>query len=160
MLPLLKKLGLETTSVHTSIRTVDGTSHDIVRTVDIPFNLNGKFKVVQTLVARSIPKALILGMDFWEAFSIIPTMASNLENCFTVEDVETDLKNEVDDGTVAHQLNDLQQRQLKKVLGQFLVSTSETLGCTKVIKHSIDTGLVTGVKTRARPISPYVRKRS
>jgi hypothetical protein len=55
--------------------TADGTKHAVEGCVDIPNLLNGKLKIIPTLVLPSMSQRLILGIDFWNTFGIVPQRA-------------------------------------------------------------------------------------
>lgn len=155
---MLEKLGIKERPISTAIKTADGAVHEINSCADVPYLYNGQCQVVSTLVAPTFPRDLILGIDFWEAFRIKPSVKiSEIAECFFVEDAECNNPDEPPNVSPAHVLDDIQLSRLNEVKVLFRTTQADKLGCTTLITHKIDTGDATGTKTRARPISPYIQ---
>lgn len=56
------------------IITADGTKHTVEAVANVPITFNGKQKTIKLLIVPGIPKRLILGTDFWQAYNIIPSI--------------------------------------------------------------------------------------
>lgn len=91
---VLDKHNFPKTATNIQIRTADGTPHDCVSLIHIPYTFRGTTKVVPTLFVPNLAKRLILGNDFWKTFRITPALESNgiltrLEtNCVGTESVD------------------------------------------------------------------------
>ena len=150
---LLERLGLELIPTESRIKTADGTAHHVKHAVDIPFVIDDKCKVIRPLIVPSIPRDLICGIDFWQAFGIWPSVDKtndqrNVE-CIDVTDKES--------GINQHDLDKNQKLALENLTRSFLVTRPDMLGCTTLLEHKIDTGEGKPVKMRARPLSPYIQ---
>lgn len=149
---LIDRLKLKIIPVNKIIKTADNTCHFIRESVDLPFVVVDKCAIVRTLIVPSIPKNLVLGVDFWDAFNIRPTMCDRLMEISSVnEGIEKEDQNK-------HKLNKEQQASLKLTLSSFPISKPGKLGLTNLIEHKIDTTTEIGMKCRARPISPYIQE--
>lgn len=62
--------------INISIKTADETAYACEGVVMIPYTYQGNTNVVPTLLIPQISRTLILGMDFWKAFSIAPVIVT------------------------------------------------------------------------------------
>lgn len=62
--------------INISIKTADETAYACEGIVMIPYTFQGYTNVVPTLLVPQISRTLILGIDFWKAFSITPAIVS------------------------------------------------------------------------------------
>lgn len=152
----LNKWRFKPSSIKCAIKTADGSLHTIDHCVDVPYEVKGVCRVVKTLIAPSIPKELILGIDFWDAFGIRPVSCETIIDCSAFEYEGS--PEEKDKNINKHILTTDQADRLALTLTSFYVSEPNKLGFTTVMKHRINTGNAEGVRTRARPVSPYVQK--
>lgn len=150
-LDLIKKLGLVGRSTNVAAKTVDGTLHKAICVVDVSFRIKNKVRVISALVVPSLTKELILGIDFWQAFSIRPQFTSIDIDCALVESTVSDNFDRIC-------LSVAENEKLDQVIGKFVVSNDDFLGCTNLILHTIDTGNAEPVVKRAYPVSPYIQK--
>lgn len=142
---LLKYLQLKTHDESAIIRTADGTSHNVVKGVQLPITYDGKQLTISVLVVPSIAKELILGMDFWRAFNIRPVVCDSIE----IEKV-CPVSNK-------HSLSQFQSTQLAEIVALFPESREGIIGCTKLITHAIDTSDARPIKQKHYTISPYLQ---
>lgn len=147
---LLEELKISIQPADIVIKTADGTNHKILGKADIPFCCQNKFRVVTTLIVPTIPKNLILGIDFWDAFNIVPQMCDSIE--LSTGDETSEQLNEIVN------LSTTQQSALDKVVQKFLVSDGNKIGLTNLLSHTIDTGNSKPVVKRPYPLSPYLQK--
>lgn len=63
--------------VNLQIKTADETAYKCEGVVLIPYTFNGQTNIVPTLLVPQISKPLILGVDFWNAFKILPAIFEN-----------------------------------------------------------------------------------
>jgi RNase H-like domain found in reverse transcriptase/Integrase zinc binding domain/Reverse transcriptase (RNA-dependent DNA polymerase)/Integrase core domain len=71
---LINSLKLDITEQSIKVTTADGTPHVVLGSVDLPFLFDGKLAIIPTLIVPTLKQKLILGMDFWNRFSIKPTI--------------------------------------------------------------------------------------
>lgn len=74
---LVQKHNFKTSPTKLRIKTADGTIHDCLSSICIPYTFRGVTKVIPTLFVPNICKTLILGNDFWRAFKIMPAIDEN-----------------------------------------------------------------------------------
>lgn len=142
---LLEKLQISTKPYDVEIRTADGTKHKVTQYADIPFVYNGKCKIIPTLILPDVSAKLILGMDFWNSFNIQPQIIGSLQSTNNQNPDE-------------HVLNDHQLMELQSILKDFPFSKENEIGCTKLIKHNIDTQEARPIKQKQYVVSPHIQK--
>lgn len=143
---VIQHLGLEKIQEQPGmIITADGTEQPIKYTLNIVYTFNGLQRLVKTLVIPAIKKPLVLGMDFWEAFNITPSIFIMSE-----EDKPSVLNAE-------HVLTTSQTEKLQRTIEQFAVSEEGYLGCTSLVTHHINTGNAAPKKHKNYPCSPYMQ---
>lgn len=152
-LDVIKKLNLQGQATNYAAQTADGTIHPAVCKVAVPYEIMGNVGVLSTLVIPSLNKELLLGIDFWDAVGLIPKFSNLKIDCCSI-----DATNSPQTETDRIELTVEQSVVLKKTIDGFVFSNEETLGCTNLITHKIDTGLNTPVVKRAHVLSPYIQK--
>jgi hypothetical protein len=143
----INRLNIKTRPADTHVRTADGTTHVALQCSDLPFVFNGKCNIVKTLIIPSLSQKLILGINFWGIFGIKPTISG--------EPLDV---NEVNTEPLPINLTKLQQSELKRVMKLFPSSTDDKIGCTKLLKHTIDTNGKLPPKQRFYPVAPAILK--
>lgn len=144
-LELANKLKLQIYTYNNTVKTADGKPHTVMGFVYLPISFNKTTHLIETLLVPSISSELILGMDFWTAFEIVPIIKRKNIQINTIDSNQIHLSPD--------QFKELDQRILK-----FLASTEETpLGRTSVLSHKIDTGTAVPVKQRYYHVSPYIQ---
>ena len=105
------------------------------------------------LVVPSLKHTLILGIDFLKEFGIkVNFQKLSYKTKFNSVCVVNRLQN-------IGELSSEQKIQLSKVVNLFKsIGPSDKLGLTKLIKHTIDTGLTKPVKQRQYPLSYSMQK--
>lgn len=146
-LELLKKLNLEIAPNSISIITAAGVECKVLGTVDIPYSVEGKTFVINTLISPSITKPLILGIDFWKLFQI------NLS--YMCDSIQTDTIL----SSVQHQINESEALAFKTVIKKFPITIEGSLGKTHLIEHTIDTGLAEPIKQKHYVWCPFVQEK-
>lgn len=142
---LLEKWNLERREQNAWVRTADGNRLKATESVILPMQFNGKTKYVQVLIVPEITKTLILGMNFWNSFSITPAVHEiSLESAIEMS-LKSDISNE-------------QRNKLANVLRKLDFTDRSRLGRTHIIKHTIDTGNEKPVKLYPHVVSPYIQK--
>lgn len=166
-------MGLELQPAKFTIATADGTAHPAKGYIDAPVEYAGKVRNIPLLVIPSITKKLILGMDFWTAFQIAPTMSpleEEREACvvnegfgeFGVVQVSAlEMEGEEEKITAledSHKLTEVHMRELEAAIEMFRFSSDSELGYTTLLEHGIDTGLEKPIRQRSFLVSPYLQE--
>lgn len=55
-------------------RVADGSSCSVTGVMNVPFELEGRLRLLKVLVVPSLPHTLILGADFWKAMGVVPDL--------------------------------------------------------------------------------------
>lgn len=74
---LIEKHQFRVQPINLQIKTADGTLYGCEGVVQIPYTYNGRTNVVPTLLIPQVTKQLILGVDFWDTFQIVPAITDN-----------------------------------------------------------------------------------
>jgi transposase InsO family protein len=171
-LRLIKKLDLKIIEIKLDIKVADGRSHKSNGYVNAPFSFDGKTHIIPTLVVPSLCTELLLGMDFWEKFGIVPKIEvaaiesegttaviveKNEHDYGRIEDVLAE-ENEDNENEEMHVLSAEQRARLDQVIEQFPAAKEGKLGMTNVLTHDIDTDNAKPVFTRGHVFSPYLQR--
>lgn len=143
---LMGSLKIEPINDNSVIRTADGTAHNVISSYNVPVTYGSSKKIINIVFVPSIPKLVVLGMDFWKAFKIKPVIVGSVECEKSIH------------LSFNHDLNPDQANRLKKILAQMPFSKDGALSKTHLITHSIDTGSAQPIKQRHYIVSPYVQK--
>lgn len=73
----MRKDGLKLEKCDIVIATCDGTTHDALGYVNVPFTVRNVKRTIPTLVVAQMEANLILGIDFWNAYRIKPCFTRN-----------------------------------------------------------------------------------
>lgn len=146
---LLQKAGLRLAPTRFShVKVANAKLAEIQGIVTVPFKVGTKVRVVEVLVVASLTKMLILGIDFWRRFHLLPDFVSKL--C-EVHDKDFDLKEDPLTGS--------QREKLKSLIEEFRPTLSPGhLGCIKNVEHVIDTGSARPFKVYYDNMNPQVLK--
>jgi RNase H-like domain found in reverse transcriptase/Integrase zinc binding domain/Reverse transcriptase (RNA-dependent DNA polymerase)/Integrase core domain len=177
---LIENLKLEITKQNIKVATADGTTHQVLGSVDLPYLFCGKTAVIPTLVVPTLKQKLILGMNFWNEFGIRPIM-ENFEkktkiknNTETVKNLDTleipDMttshdgskqkhNQNIDDIKTGHNLTNAQKQSLTQAIQAFKVVEGAKLGHTNILQHHIDVGDAKPIHTRPYIYSPPVEEK-
>lgn len=142
---IINSLNLQSVSVDTMITTADGTVHPSTSSFVAPISYNGKTKNISILYVPSLPRTLILGMDFWVSFQIRPIICDSIEAPKTVPTSEV------------HNLSPELANTLQSILKEMPFSKEGTLSRTQLITHHIDTKDSPPIKQRHYIVSPYLQ---
>lgn len=143
---LMRSLNIEPVDDNSVIRTADGTAHAVNFSYNVPITYNSIKKRVNVVFVPSIPKLIVLGMDFWHAFKIRPLIVSSVESEKAIQ------------LSFSHELNIEQADKLQLILKLMPFSADGQLSKTHLITHNIDTGNAAPIKQRHYVVSPYVQK--
>jgi transposase InsO family protein len=171
-LKIIGRLDLEIEDVKLEIKVADGRSHAAYGYVNAPFTFDNRTHIIPTLVVPTLCTELLLGMDFWEKFGIVPKIEVDVMLAETsaaingqrtdgdygrIEDVLTE-EAEVMENELMHLLTPEQQAQLDEVIKRFPAAEDGRLSKTNVLIHDIDTGEAKPVFTKGHVFSPYLQR--
>lgn len=122
---LIKLCQLKLLPTNVELVTASGQKLSVKGCVNLPISFNGTIKLVETLVVPNLKQKLILGLDFWKAFQIVPSILPT-----SVEELEIH--------TPALELTPDQQSQLEEVKAQFKIAEEGRLDTTSLICHRIE----------------------
>lgn len=125
--------------------TADQTGHRVQFVFDVPMTFRGMRRMIKASFVPTINEFLILGMNFWDSFSIKPAICTISE------------EPKVPNVTVEHDLSIDQAEQLQAALKVMPFSTEGALSQTHLMTHCIDTGSSPPIKQRHYTVSPYVQ---
>lgn len=147
-LEFARNLNLRSLPAFTSVMTADSTGHKIQSYYELPMFFKGLNKVLKAAYVPTISEFLILGMDFWDTFSIKPVI------CLISEREERKQPSV----TIDHELSIPQAERLQKVLLRMPFSRDGVLSRTHLLQHTIDTNDATPIKQRHYCVSPYIQE--
>lgn len=152
------------------VKTADGSIQNVKGLLDVDVSFKETSRRLRLFIIPSISQRLILGIDFWRTFGLIPDIIGSVDlltseslpktpsvfgpseqSCKIVHQLEQSCED-------MFPLDDSQLRQLKSVIDLFPNFETQGLGRTGLIKHSIDVGDATPIKQRFYPVSPAVEK--
>lgn len=67
------------TKCKSSVKTADGQTQNVVGWVYVDIHFRDKFKSIQLFIIPTISQKLILGIDFWKAFDLIPDILNSVD---------------------------------------------------------------------------------
>jgi len=141
-----------------SVSMADGNTHlQVLGRVDIPITVEGQTHVIPCEVVPSLCHTIILGIDFWRRFGIVPDARTNSfifsSSPFisTLNDVPVSCEGKITD---YDRLTSDQKSQLDRLLCQYKVTPAQSVGCTPLVEHYIDTGSARPIKHKAHIMSP------
>lgn len=123
-----------------------------IGTVDIPFRVQNRVKIINTLVIPSISHSLVLGANFWRQMGIVPDLRHDSWTFTTNSSVEiksVQLQSRTE-------LTPEQLVRLNQLVDNVFKDMGETLGCTTLVEHEIKTSSPP-IKQRYYPVSPVMQ---
>lgn len=148
---ILKKLKLKINSDNVaSCRVANGQSCPSIGSVDLPIKLENRVRMISALVVPDLPHTLILGVDFWRKFGIVPDLHGG--NWVFRRDADVSV------GAIASEehLTPDQTRILNEVVQEAFRDMGDELGCTNLVEHEIKTSC-RPIKQRYYPVSPVMQ---
>ncbi|KAL1138339.1 hypothetical protein AAG570_008403 [Ranatra chinensis] len=122
--------------------------------VDLPFELEGRVRVISALVVPALTTPLIDGTDFWRVMALVPNLS---QGSWEFQDDAGEVV--VNDGTgLEDHLEATQRETLDGVLREFIGRVGTPLGCTQRVQHVVDTGDSKPIKQRYYPVSPVLER--
>ncbi|KAL1110191.1 hypothetical protein AAG570_008268 [Ranatra chinensis] len=138
----------------THVTVADGSRCVVQGCVDLPFELEGRVRVISALVVPTLTTPLILGTDFWRAMAIVPNLS---QGSWEFQDHAGEVV--VSDGTgLEDHLEATQRETLDGVVRGFVGRVGTPLGCTHRVQHVVDTGDSKPIKQRYYPVSPVLER--
>lgn len=122
-------------SKYTTLKVADQGTSGIEGEFQVPFNVCGKIRLVPVLYAPCLSSDLILGLDFWRRYHLIPDFVNNTctVSSAIVEIIER--PPEVQEEC----LNSRQQEELQNLLEEFRpILQPGKLGCVRGVFHTIN----------------------
>lgn len=149
----LKRLGIKLTKTKfKAVRVANDQLCEIIGQVEVPVEVEGVTHLCSFQVVPNLNTELILGMDFWNLFEIVPSIVGKACSLTPLETAK------VEELVVAH--DDLDKKQvasLNELVDRFKPSLGRPeLGRTSLVTHKIDTGDAEPVRQRFYPYSPKV----
>lgn len=137
--------------LNTTVNTADGKPQRIAGVFTTEVVFRNKSEPITIYVVPNLSQDLILGIDFWRKYNLLPQSLLNgiSSLSFSVGDAQNlDQK----------YLSVDQKFQLQCAIDLFPSFAKEGLGKTNVICHTINTGGATPIKQRHFPVSPAIEK--
>lgn len=118
---------------------------------DLPFTFNGQTHLIRAFVFPEITPSLILGVDFWKKFNLVPNLFSTIfnTNCHVISDDKKILPYY----NLSKSQKDIADDIIKRYKSISFEEKGE-LGRTNLICHKIDTGDNLPIKQRSYRLSP------
>lgn len=156
----------------TSVKTADGGLQKVTGWLEVDLKFKDKIFPLKLFIIPSISHRLILGIDFWKKFGLLPSVVESVDlidkSAISFRpSVSTEKSNspseiieksETDSAEEYYILNTNQRQQLDAVISLFPSFERQGLGRTRSIMHSIDVGEAKPIKQRFYPVSPAVEK--
>lgn len=157
---------------NSSVKTADGALQKVIGWISVNLTFKEKACPINLFIIPSLSHRLILGIDFWKKFNLLPSVVESvdlvdksilnfrpsvlpeLSKCPS----EQNEKSESKDTDEYYPLNFTQKQQLDAVILLFPNFEHQGLGRTSLISHSIDVGESKPIKQRFYPVSPAVEK--
>lgn len=149
------------------VKTADGKSQSVIGWLDVIVTFKDKQRPLNIFVIPSISQRLILGIDFWKKFDLIPNIieAVDVVDQSVLSVSPSDFESDRKDSTIVNKSEEryfplcpIQRQQLETVISLFPNFEKQGLGRTNLIKHNIDVGNTKPIKQRFYPVSPAVEK--
>lgn len=142
----------ELKKVDTTVITADGTRHAALGLLFVEYGLNGRTRIIPTLVLPVVMKKPILGMDFQRMFGLAMVFIDT--NAIEVEPAKETSVSDL------HPLSPPQQSLLTSVVETLpTVSEEGVLNCTDKKVHTIDTGNAKPVYSKPYIYSPKLQEK-
>lgn len=160
------------------VKTADGNSQKVIGWLNVDVCFKDKIRSFYLFIIPSIAHRLILGVDFWVRFDLMPNVVESVDlidqsimnfcprpseiltpdksfNSLSNTNEQKVQKEEIEQ---YYPLTEHQKMQLNTVISLFPNFEKEGLGRTSLIEHEIDVGENKPIKQRHYPVSPAVEK--
>lgn len=158
----------------TYVKTADGKSQKVIGWLTINVKFKEKTRPLNLFIIPTISQRVILGIDFWKKFDLIPNIIQTVDlvdkSVFSfcpselsaseseIQPAQQDKLDKNNTGEHYYCLTRSQHQQLDAVISLFPNFEKQALGRTSLIKHTIDVGNTKPIKQRFYPVSPAVEK--
>ncbi|XP_065368079.1 uncharacterized protein LOC135960632 [Calliphora vicina] len=160
------------TSCRNFVKTADGAQQRVIGWLNVNITFKEMSCPINLFVIPTISQRLILGIDFWKKFKLVPNVMESADLCDKLSvsaspSVSSDKseslsevcgKSDCEKSDDNYMLTSSQQQQLNAVISLFPNFEKQGLGRTGLIKHLIDVGEARPIKQRFYPVSPAVEK--
>lgn len=153
------------------VKTADGKAQQVIGWLTVEVNFRDTFRELNIFIIPTISHRLILGIDFWKQFGLIPNIVESVDivdksifKSHTPDVSElvnspsgcNEKSNRKDPDNHRYKLTPSQEQQLNVVISLFLNFENQGLGRTSLIKHEIDIGGAKPTKQHFYVVSPAV----
>jgi transposase len=156
---LLERGFVLNSSYKITVRAANGQSVHSIGYINLSVQFNDHVCNITAHVIPDISSHLILGIDFWKGFNLLPRFLRNVElkrpsNCTSLTTQSDKQVLPFDD------LSEEQQAQANIIISRFREASTESapLGRTHLIEHRIDTGDHAPIRQRCYRLSPEKQK--
>lgn len=159
------------TKCRSEVKTADGQSQQVTGWLSVEIEFTGIKRLLNLFIIPSITQKLILGIDFWNAFNLLPNVVGSRD---IIDKSLLDCKPLFAEGKMSevksleiinskstendYRLTPSQRQQLDAIIALFPNFEKQGLGRTGLIRHDIDIGDSKPIKQRFYPVSPAVEK--
>ena len=157
------------------VKTAHGNVQPVVGWLNVNMTFKGKTENIDLFVIPSISQRLLLGVDFWRKFQLLPNIIESVDiidrssldfssfevfNCKAQECLCDDDQGDKLEGQEEnfYKFTVEQRQQFDAVISVFPNFEKQGLGRTSLIKHEIDVGSAKPIKQGFYPVSPVVEK--
>lgn len=155
------------------VKTADGQSQIVTGWLSVEIEFKGQKRPINLFIIPSITQNLILGIDFWTSFYLMPNIVESvdlIDKNFLKQATEKGFNNSLHE-VESLDLNNFhsfiepkfpltsgQLQQLNAIVALFPNGEQQGLGRTGLIQHHIDVEDSKQIKQRFYPVSPAVEK--
>ncbi|KAK3931685.1 Activity-regulated cytoskeleton associated protein 1, partial [Frankliniella fusca] len=137
-------------SITKHVKVANGQTCPVLGRLDAPVVLDGKMKVCSFLVVPELQQGIILGLDFWRVFGLLPNVVKG-----TCVLAEADLPVMSEVIIPMDKLTEEERALLDSVVSRYRETLGRPgLGCTTLVEHRIDTGDAKPIRQRYYSYSP------
>lgn len=138
-LKLLKRCGLQLFPSEVSLKTANGEKLNVHGVAYLPITFENKTKIIEALVVPTLKRRMLLGINFWNAFEIRPTIhETKVEELQTFADYENYSEDTIQNATGEMRLTPEQRVVLEQTKIQFKTAGEGVLDTTGWINHRIE----------------------
>lgn len=132
------------------VKVANGHTCPVLGKLDAPVVLDGVMKVCTFLVVPDIKQEVILGLDFWRRFGLLPDVVRG--TCVLAQSDLPELSEVI---IPKDKLSGEERALLDDVVARYRATLGRAgLGCTKLVEHRIDTGDAKPIRQRYYSYSP------
>lgn len=141
-----------------TVATADNHKINSLGFIDLPLTFNNKTHIIRAHVFPDIHPSIILGVDFWKQFNLVP----ELLNSSFFNELHCNVNTPIEKKVLPYEFLSLEQRVIADdLISRFKAISFEEkgeLGRTDLISHKIDTGDTPPIKQRSYRLSPEKQK--